>query len=296
MLIGSAVKSGSKYTNIWGGANEGWYDAKDGAATEQISSDALFAYNSSSGSVAWKYTNGTILNSTITVAGSNINFVETRNPKVKSLNTRRVGIKEMWEDQYLVALDTETGKKKWEVPLKTAPGTVVFYMAHGSGKLIINSSTGGYYHAYAFDPKTGKSLWSNKAPWWDGKKEGASHHGVHMSRPAIVGNKLYIRPWSFDINTGQRHKMMLPHIKQGHGCGTYAATANSLIFRSGNIAMWDQKTGYKTVWDRLRPGCWLSTIPAQGMLLSPEAGGGCSCGSWLETSIGFAPRKDGLSR
>jgi hypothetical protein len=25
------------------------------------------------------------------------------------------------------------------------------------------------------------------------------------------------------------------------------------------------------------------------MVLSPEGGGGCSCGNWLETSIGFAP-------
>jgi hypothetical protein len=25
------------------------------------------------------------------------------------------------------------------------------------------------------------------------------------------------------------------------------------------------------------------------MLLSPEGGGGCSCGTWLETSIGFMP-------
>jgi hypothetical protein len=25
------------------------------------------------------------------------------------------------------------------------------------------------------------------------------------------------------------------------------------------------------------------------MLLSPEGGGGCSCGGWLETSIGFMP-------
>ncbi|MFT4559734.1 MAG: hypothetical protein ACI92S_005127, partial [Planctomycetaceae bacterium] len=26
-----------------------------------------------------------------------------------------------------------------------------------------------------------------------------------------------------------------------------------------------------------------------GMLLAPEGGGGCSCGSWMETSIGFMP-------
>ena len=45
-----------------------------------------------------------------------------------------------------------------------------------------------------------------------------------------------------------------------------------------------------TSWYNLRPSCWLSTVPANGMVLSPEGGGGCSCGNWLETSIGFAPR------
>jgi hypothetical protein len=62
------------------------------------------------------------------------------------------------------------------------------------------------------------------------------------------------------------------------------------VFRSGNVTLWDNATGRSTSWQRLRPGCWLSTIPAAGMLLSPEAGGGCSCGSWMETSIGFAPQ------
>lgn len=73
------------------------------------------------------------------------------------------------------------------------------------------------------------------------------------------------------------------------GCGTYAATTNSLIFRDSNVTVWDHSGSVKTSWDRLRPGCWLSTVPAGGMVLSPEAGGGCSCGKWMETSLGFIP-------
>ena len=60
------------------------------------------------------------------------------------------------------------------------------------------------------------------------------------------------------------------------------------------IVYWEttiETIGRVTQWNRLRPGCWLSTIPACGLLLSPEASGGCSCGNWLETSIGFAPKK-----
>lgn len=289
MLVGTGVKADSHYANIWGNASEGWYDAKSGDVTNKIASDTLFARHASSGARAWEYKDGVILNSTITIANGNIHFVETRNAAVKASDTRRVGMKQMWDNQYLVSVDLGTGKKVWERPLKTAPGTVVFYMSYGSDKLVINASTDGNYNLYAYDAKTGKDIWNTKAPWFDGKSQGASHHGVHMSRPVIVGDNLFVRPWKFDLRTGKKDVLMMPHIKQGHGCGTYAATADSLIFRSGNIAMWNQKTGKKTTWDRLRPGCWLSTIPAQGMLLSPEAGGGCSCGLWLETSIGFAP-------
>ena len=31
-------------------------------------------------------------------------------------------------------------------------------------------------------------------------------------------------------------------------------------------------------------------VPAGGMVLVPEGGAGCSCGNWIETSLGFVPR------
>jgi len=106
-----------------------------------------------------------------------------------------------------------------------------------------------------------------------------------MARPAIVGDVLYIRPGVLSMLDGKRLNISMP----GGGCGTYAATENALLFRSGNVTVWDRSAGDITSWNRLRPDCWLSTIPAAGLLLSPEGGGGCSCGSWMETSIVFAP-------
>jgi hypothetical protein len=57
--------------------------------------------------------------------------------------------------------------------------------------------------------------------------------------------------------------------------------------------MWDIAAAKLSGWDNLRPSCWLSTVPAGGMVLSPEGGGGCSCGMWMEISCGFLPRKSG---
>jgi hypothetical protein len=123
-------------------------------------------------------------------------------------------------------------------------------------------------------------MWNSSFGW------GQKDHGGHLSRPVIVGRKLFVRPRTLDLLSGRDLKLNIPSKK----CGTYCATSEMLIFRHLNLMLWDMKDAKTSEWHRLRPGCWLSTIPADGMLLSPEAGGGCSCGTWLETSVGFAPK------
>ena len=279
-LIGSAVKSGSAFVEYWGGASAGWYDARQGPVTFKVCSDNIFAKEVSSGPLTWSYSNGVIINSTITVADDRVFFVECRHPRVIASESRRVGLAELWQDQYLVALDVESGRVVWERPLETVNGIVTYYMAHGEGKLVIAASSDKKYDVYAFDDSNGKQIWHREVGWLGGQGD----HGKAMSRPAIAGGRLYVRPEMMELRTGKTLGRM-----PGGGCGTYALTANTAIFRSGNVTMWDSASGKSSSWDRLRPGCWLSTIPAGGMLLSPEAGGGCSCGKWMETSIGFKP-------
>jgi len=278
-VIGSGVKKGSAYTSFWGGSGAGWYDAKSGPVTHKVCSENLFALYEKSGQLKWEYSKGVIVNPTITVSGGRVYFVENRNSGVKEASDRRVGSRSLWADQYLVALDSDSGKKIWEKPIDTADGDVVFYLASGGGKVVLVASGGRKYHTDVFDSVTGKALWKDSFSW------GQDHHGGHMARPAIVGGEVYVRPRAYDLATGKVLKKSLP----GGGCGTYAATSGAFIFRSGNVTMWNRSNGKVTSWSRLRPDCWLSTIPAGGMLLSPEGGGGCSCGSWLETSIGFIP-------
>ena len=278
-VIGSGVKKGTAFTSFWGGSGAGWYDAKSGPVTHKVCSENLFALYEKSGLLKWEYSKGVILNPTITVSGGRVYFVENRNAGVKKAGDRRVGSSSLWTDQYLVALDSDSGKVVWEKPIDTANGDVVFYLASGDGKVVLVASGGKKYHTDVFDSKSGKALWKDSFSW------GQDHHGGHMARPAIVNGEVYVRPRAYDLATGKVLKKSLP----GGGCGTYAATTGAFIFRSGNVTMWDRSNGKVTSWSRLRPDCWLSTIPAGGMLLSPEGGGGCSCGSWLETSIGFIP-------
>lgn len=277
-LIGSAVKQGTSWTNFFGG--DGWYDARSGPGSYKICSDRLFSLDKQSGKVRWTYARGLVINPTITVGAGRVWFVECRNAKAIGSDQRRLGMAELWQDQFLVALDVKTGRKLWETPIDTADGLVVFYLAYADGRLVLVSSD-EKYHVYAFDANDGAAVWDVDFDW-SGKD-----HGKHMSRPAIVGGKVYVRPRVIDLATGKIQERPMP----GGGCGTYAATEQTLIFRDGNVTLWDFRGNKKSSWQRLRPGCWLSTIPAAGMLLSPEGGGGCSCGNWMETSIGFMPKR-----
>jgi len=279
-IIGSGVLQDSAYTSFWGGGGAGWYDAKSGAVTQKVCSENLFALDSKDGRLAWLYRGGLIVNSTITLAKDRAWFVEARHPELRAGKKRQLGGSQFWEQQHLVCLDLKTGEAMWSKPLKIVPGEVALYLAHGGDKLVLVSSGSASYNTYAFNDEDGEIAWTRKIPWPQ------DHHGGHMARPAIAGGTVYVRPGALSLADGRQLKIQMP----GGGCGTYAATENALFFRSGNVTMWDRQKGKTTSWNRLRPDCWLSTIPAAGLLLSPEGGGGCSCGSWLETSIVFAPK------
>jgi hypothetical protein len=280
-LIGSGTQKDAAFTNFWGGANAGWYDAKSGDATNKVCSDSLFVHRDGKEQPVWIHTGGVIINSTITVEKDQILFVENRSSQIREADSRRLGGDDLWNNLELVALDLITGHEKWRKPIKVPAGTVVFQLAASNGKaVVLSSASDRKYHVYAHETATGELAWNTEFAW------SSDNHGGHMSRPAIVADKLFIRPRAFDLQSGK----VLPQRLPGGGCGTYACTTQTLLFRSRTVTMWDANKGSTSEWPRLRPDCWLSTIPANGMLLSPEGGGGCSCGVWLETSIGFMPK------
>ncbi|NIA15182.1 MAG: PQQ-binding-like beta-propeller repeat protein [Nitrospiraceae bacterium] len=283
-LFGSGVRAETTYTNYWGAAREGWYDSPTGPVTKKVCSDFLFAFGKGEDRLAWKYEKGLILNPTITIAEGRVYFVECRNPDAAALPARRVGGEALWRDQYLVALDADTGQLIWERAIDTVDGTVVFYMIHANDTLVVALSD-KKYHIYGFDAADGAQKWEGSHDW-----TGEDHSG-HMQHPAVVGNVVYLEPCGYDMTTGER---VTEAVGRHEGCATYSATQNALILRGKGrcIALWDAATEESTTWERLRPGCWLSTVSGGGMVLSPEGGGGCSCGGWMETSLAFLPRAE----
>ena len=287
LLFGSAVQKDTVYTDFWGGAS--WYDRTSGYGTEKVCSDALFAYDLDSGQLRWSWANGPIINTTIAVSGETVFFVESRNEAARKAGTRRLNDVALWSDQYLVALDKQTGTPVWQTPLDTADGIVVFFLACTDNAIVIVSSTAGAYHLYKLDPDTGELLWQANHNWPN------NNHGGHMQHPVVFQDKVFLEPCGYDLQTGQR---ITSSMGRHEGCATYCGTKHALLYRgqSRRIAMWNIATGKVTSWYNLRPSCWLSTIAADGMVLLPEGGGGCSCGNWLETSLALAPVEQPSSR
>ena len=281
LILGSVVRPEAVFTNIFGGSGEGWADATKGPVTRKVLSDALFAVRKADGQRIWTRRNGLVINPTITVGGGTLYFLECRNQEVMAGKDRAVERPELWQDLWLVALDPATGEQRWERPVNPAPGKVVVYLTWAKDTLLLVTS-GARYELYAYSAKDGKDLWHRGHSW------PSNHHGRHMQHPTVLGDLVVVRPHGYAIADGELRVRSVPD----GGCGTISASANVLTFRSGTIRMWEPDSGKYTDWRSLRPGCWLSTITAGGMLLAPEAGGGCSCAGWFETSVGFLPRED----
>jgi hypothetical protein len=159
---------------------------------------------------------------------------------------------------------------------------VVFYLLSDGPRVFVMASAAGKYRLRAVRGVDGADLWQAVHDW------PRDNHGGHLQHPVAVRDAVYLEPCGYDAATG---RLLTRNVGRHGGCATYAATADALIYRGegGRVSMWDIGRESTTGWDNLRPSCWLSTVPANGMVLSPEGGGGCSCGNWLETSIGFAP-------
>jgi outer membrane protein assembly factor BamB len=280
ILFGSSTKKGSAYTDFWGG--ESWYDKTSGYGTGKVCSDDLFALEEEGVQLRWRYQRGVILNATIGSAPGRIYFVESRNQQVRASATGRIESDALWQDQFLVALEAETGRVLWEKAIDTVDGIVVFYLSCDENSVVIASSAAGKYHLYCYDSREGRLRWENSHAW------PSDNHGGHMQHPVMVAGRVFLEPCGYDLATGER---FTSSVGRHEGCTTYTGTANALIYRgqSRRISMWDFEKGQITSWYNLRPSCWLSTIAADGMVLAPEAGGGCSCGNWLETSVSFSP-------
>jgi len=279
-LFGSGVRPDSGYTSFW--TSRAWFDGKAGSfGTGKVCSESLFAYSTKTSETTWTYSDGLIINPTIAVKSGRVYFIESRHPSLKNGTSSQITSPDVWKDQFLVALDSSTGRKAWERPIDIEAGTIAFYLQATDDTVLVTSSN-SQFHFYAFAAKDGSPIWNRSNAWSN------NHHSGHIQHPVILDNTLYVSPNGYSMTDGE---IITTKVGAREGCHTYIGAGDTLIYRGKGrvVSIWDRNSETVTNWPRLRPSCWLSFIPANGMLLLPEGGGGCSCGGWMETSIGFAP-------
>ena len=148
------------------------------------------------------------------------------------------------------------------------------------------------------DTKTGRELWA--ASHYKGLP-GAFTHGEQVHHPVILGDRLIAEPAIYELATGKRlgplDKPADWNLKRpGHSCGTLTGAGDCLFFRAANPTVLDlgkSATGRFQALAPTRPGCWINILPAQGLVLIPEASSGCVCHFSLQTSMAFRPRRKG---
>ncbi|MCA9149220.1 MAG: PQQ-binding-like beta-propeller repeat protein [Planctomycetales bacterium] len=279
MLVGSGVRPGSQYS---GDAGE-WYETFGSRDVARVTSDDLFAMNAYDGQLRWNYHQGVIMNSTITIAGGRIYFIESRSEAAKKSESGRM-LAEVLTDQVLVALEEESGKVVWERPFDFSKCASVTYMTSANGVLLVTGTdTDAVFHTYAFKSSDGEPMWQHDAP----DKKG--HHTGHLAHPTIVDDRVYFNKHTYALKTGE---VLGVEEFNWHGCGVMSASSNAIFSRYEYHGMFDLATKQRTEMFGLRSGCWLSLIPSGGLLLAPETSAGCSCGHALQTSIAYVPKAD----
>lgn len=116
----------------------------------------------------------------------------------------------------------------------------------------------------------------------------------YISRPIINDSTIYAQPYSFDLLTGRRRTDFRLETRQPGGCGTVSGSSNLLLYRSGTLAYTDLSRGSAVEnYGPVRPGCWINTIVAGGLVLMPDATDRCTCSYLMKTSIALTPVDEG---
>lgn len=298
------------------------YKSAEGALTKNIMlSDMLFAMNPETGELLWEHQENQIAHITVSIGDGRIFFAESSvsaQQRRRALADRqsliRRGIYEESDVGKFIArysdvrnvmcLDAVTGKRLWRKPMDfTGCGGDALATAYQDGVLLFFGSVGDH-DAWRF--KNGSLRWKRLTVL------SADNGGVlwsrpinYRTRPVIVGDQVFIEPRACDLRTGEIKMRTHPitgeqvpweYLRPGHTCAITSASAHALFYRSYCKGFYDfSEDNGLVLFGGIRPGCWISMIPANGVLLSPEASAGCTCSFPIKCSVVFK-RKEKRAR
>ena len=278
--------------------------------------DGVFAVAAETGRLAWSFDGKTIDMPTICVGGGRMFLVDRavsdgqRDECLKGVDDKlRVdarGRRIAPDVRRVVCLDARSGGLLWSAPQYfsdcvgvSSNGGDLTAMAAGEVLLLCGQPWNGHFwKEFLAGEFTRRSLIAMSAA--DGRVLWSGRKG-YRSRPLIVGDTIIAEPWAHDLQTGSEKMRINPVTgaqekwqmsRPGHHCGNIAGCEGALFFRSGTTAYYDLTGDYGTAhFGAQRPGCWINCIPANGLVIMPEASSGCICPYSVHCTVVFAPRK-----
>jgi len=288
------------------------YKSMKGALTEKIMlSDMIFAMDPETGRLRWKHQGNKIAHITVSIGEGKIFFAENKisaGERKQALLDRQSLIREgIYEEdgtgkfssryadvRKVVCLDTASGRMLWGKPMDfTGCGGDGVATAYQDGTLLFFANMGDH-DAWRF--KEGTLRWK-RLTVLSAKNGGAlwSRPINYRTRPVIVGNLVFIEPRACDLHTGEIKMRTHPitgepvpweYLRPGHTCAISSASAHALFYRSYSTAIYDFSDDRGLVlFGGICRGCWINMLPANGVLLFPEASSGCTCSFPIRCSV-----------
>ncbi len=296
----------------------GSVDQPVGAVTERImASTTVFALNPETGEVRWRY-DGTAIAHPAIALGEGMVFLAdcaaTDAQRQKALQERRDLIQRgVWEKEEIeygpqdadvrvvVALDAATGVKRWERVMDlTGCGGDRMGAAYKEGVLCFF----GCFSNHDRDLfKQGKLAWRRVTAL--AAKDGAdlwSKPLNYLRRPVVVNDTILVEPRACNLRDGAVKTRIHPltgaestweYVRPGHCCSATSACPSMFFLRGYFLWYYDLERDQGMLpFGAIRPGCWINTIPANGLVLFPEADAACTCSYPIRATVALAPKND----
>lgn len=285
--------------------------------------DTIFAIDVASGKHAWSYRGKSISHHTVAIGPDAVYFIDssiTGEVRETLLRQDKSSLKNLTPEQakeaeermkridvrMAVSLDLKSGRRNWALPVDvtdcseigTGGGKLSLIYDQGTLVLCGANANGHYWPQFIAGEFARRRLVALSAT--DGSVRWAKDAN-YRHRPIVVGDRLIAEPWAFNLYNGEQQTRVNVVTQQtepwsimrtGHHCGMITGCANMLFFRSGFTGYYDLTTDTGAQhFAGHRLGCWINAIPANGLVMIPEAGAGCICMFSIESTIVLEPRE-----
>jgi outer membrane protein assembly factor BamB len=253
----------------------------------------IFAYDKASGEKAWEIKlDETVMPTAIVSDEQNLYYIDRTDQWTAEVLMRRRGLESFHSK--LSAVRLSDGETVWTRDL--APERKALFLKNGvivasaNFSDVSSNSTSGLS---AFDATNGRKLWEHD------RVRATTRRGGPVRHIFIVGDVVYT-PEPLDLRTGEPLQTQVDpltgeptrfELSGQYFCGAVAACENMIAYRSTPIGFKSLTDNSPCYWlSEKRPSCWISLLPAGGMLLSPEGQStNCTCSFNYKTSSALIP-------